>query len=106
MWHVENVEAEAAFRGAVLSPPASISWTIRPNYTAVTARGPFLSFPSHLRHPLGGRSQSTRLPPPIFLLTDHLFIMAPSVLPVALQNKLLGYSRAPNSQLAALQLDV
>ncbi|RAH85681.1 sphinganine-1-phosphate aldolase BST1 [Aspergillus japonicus CBS 114.51] len=32
--------------------------------------------------------------------------MASSVLPVALQNKLLGYSRAPNSQLAALQLDV
>ncbi|RAL09742.1 sphinganine-1-phosphate aldolase DPL1 [Aspergillus homomorphus CBS 101889] len=32
--------------------------------------------------------------------------MAPSVLPVALQNKLLGYSRASNSHLAALQLDV
>jgi sphinganine-1-phosphate aldolase len=32
--------------------------------------------------------------------------MASSLLPVALQNKLLGYSRSPNAQLAALNLDL
>ncbi|KAI9038911.1 sphinganine-1-phosphate aldolase DPL1 [Aspergillus affinis] len=32
--------------------------------------------------------------------------MASSVLPVALQNKLLGYRRTPNAQLAALNLDL
>ncbi|KAL2821907.1 pyridoxal phosphate-dependent transferase [Aspergillus granulosus] len=32
--------------------------------------------------------------------------MASSVLPVALQNKLLGYARAPNAQLAILNLDL
>jgi sphinganine-1-phosphate aldolase len=32
--------------------------------------------------------------------------MASSVLPVALQNKLLGYGRAPNAQLAALNFDL
>ncbi|KAL2857876.1 pyridoxal phosphate-dependent transferase [Aspergillus pseudoustus] len=32
--------------------------------------------------------------------------MAPSVIPVALQNKLLGYGRAPSAQLAILNLDL
>lgn len=32
--------------------------------------------------------------------------MASSVLPVALKNKLLGYRRTPNAQLAALNLDL
>lgn len=32
--------------------------------------------------------------------------MASSLLPVALQNKLLGYSRAPSTQLAAAHLDL
>ncbi len=32
--------------------------------------------------------------------------MATSVLPVALQNKLLGYGKAPSAQLAILNLDL
>lgn len=45
--------------------------------------------------------------PPSFVIPDRIhLIMASSVLPVALKNKLLGYRRTPNAQLAALNLDL
>lgn len=88
-------DAPSAASQSLLSPPAPVPCIIRSI--------DLLSLPQSFSSPSVWRSSCPYSDPALFLLLTD---MASSLLPVALQNKLLGYSRAPSTQLAAAHLDL